>query len=105
MLRLQEEYPQLKNTIYLDHTGATTFAKSTITNFNDDISNNLYGNPQSNSASSQATSIRIEAVRKRILKYFNANEKEYNVIFTQNATAAIKLVIKIWENLIIVLMG
>ena len=35
--------------------------------------------------------MRIEGVRKRILKYFSANEEDYKVIFTQNATAAIKL--------------
>src|SRR6266498_4665026 len=90
--QIREGYPQLKNAIYLDHTGATSFAESTVKNFNNDISNNLYGNPQSNSASSQASSMRIDAVHKRILKYFNANENEYNVIFTQNATAAIKLI-------------
>src|SRR6266536_1979908 len=50
----EEEYPQLGNIIYLDHTGATTFAKSAVTNFNDDILNNLYGSPYSYSPSSQA---------------------------------------------------
>ncbi|GBC00895.1 hypothetical protein RclHR1_00400009 [Rhizophagus clarus] len=87
----EEEYPQLRDAIYLDHTGATTFTKSAIINFHNDILNNLYGNPHSNSASSQASSMRIEGVRKRILNYFSANEGEYDVIFTQNATAAIKL--------------
>src|SRR3954464_337774 len=47
----EEEYPQLRNEIYLDHTGATTFAKSAVTNFNNDILSNLYGNPHSNSTS------------------------------------------------------
>jgi len=87
----EEEYPQLRSAIYLDHTGATTFSKSMIINFHNDLLNNLYGNPHSNSASSQASSMRIDGVRKRILKYFNANEGDYDVIFTQNATAAIKL--------------
>jgi molybdenum cofactor sulfurtransferase len=88
----EEEYPQLRNEIYLDHTGATTFAKGAIINFHNDILNNLYGNPHSNSSSSQASSMRVEDVRKRILQYFSADEDEYTVIFTQNATAAIKMV-------------
>src|SRR6266496_1247057 len=73
----EEEYPQLRKAIYLDLTSATTFAKSAITNFNNDILNNHYGNPHSNSSRSQASSMKINAVRKRILKYFNTNEKEY----------------------------
>lgn len=87
----EEEYPQLRNAIYLDHTGTTTFTKSALTNFNNDLLSNLYGNPHSNSASSQASSMRVEGVRRRILKYFNADGNDYSVIFTQNATAAIKL--------------
>ncbi|RIA94014.1 pyridoxal phosphate-dependent transferase [Glomus cerebriforme] len=88
----EEEYPQLKNEIYLDHTGATTFARSAVVNFNNDILTNLYGNPHSNSPSSRLSSMRIEQVRKRVLSHFGTNEKDYTVIFTQNATAAIKLV-------------
>src|SRR6266542_4128202 len=88
----EKEYPQLKSCVYLDHTGSTTFAKSLVTNFVDDITNNLYGNPHSDSPSSQASTKRIKQVRTRILKHFNANEEDYTVIFTQNTTASIKLV-------------
>nr|CAG8613741.1 8511_t:CDS:1 [Entrophospora candida]CAG8620557.1 2119_t:CDS:1 [Entrophospora candida] len=88
----EKEYPQLKNAVYLDHTGSTTYAKSAIKNFGRDLLSNLYGNPHSNSPSSRASSVRIEEVRKRILRHFNTNNEEYSVIFTANATSAAKLV-------------
>jgi selenocysteine lyase/cysteine desulfurase len=88
----EEEYPQLKNEVYLDHTGATTFAKSAVVNFTDEILSNLYGNPHSQSPSSMASSKRVEEVRNRILRHFGTNENDYSVVFTANATAAIKLV-------------
>ncbi|CAG8630863.1 1241_t:CDS:2 [Funneliformis mosseae] len=88
----EKEYPQLNTCVYLDHTGSTVFAKSTVKNFMEDLMNNLYGNPHSNSPSSQASSMRIAGVRKRVLKFFGTNEKDYSIIFTQNATASAKLV-------------
>ncbi|CAI2191488.1 13878_t:CDS:2 [Funneliformis geosporum] len=96
----EKEYPQLKSCAYLDHTGSTTFAKSSLTEFVNDITNNLYGNPHSNSPSSQASTERIKKVRTKILEHFDANERDYAIIFTQNATASIKLVGEIfpWTN-------
>ncbi|RIA84860.1 molybdenum cofactor sulfurase [Glomus cerebriforme] len=88
----EEEYPQLKGTIFLDHSATTTYAKSALTSFTTDLVNNLYGNPHANSPSSQLCNQRIDQVRGRVLKHFNANPGDYHVIFTQNATAAIKLV-------------
>lgn len=88
----EKEYPQLKHGVYLDHTGSTTYAKSAIKNFGRDMLTNLYGNPHSNSPSSRASSMRVEEVRKRILRHFNTNEQDYSVIFTPNATGAAKMV-------------
>ncbi|CAG8525414.1 7857_t:CDS:10 [Gigaspora margarita] len=88
----ENEYPQLKDSVYLDHSGATVYAKSVVSSFANDLTNNLFGNPHSYNPSSQLTSQRVELIRARILKHFNANPGEYQVIFTQNASAAIKLV-------------
>src|SRR6266498_910194 len=88
----EKEYPQLNSCVYLDHTGATVYAQSTVTEFAKDLTRNLYGNPHSRSPSSIASSKRIEQVRKRVLKFFQANEQDYTIIFTQNATASAKLV-------------
>ncbi|RIA97013.1 hypothetical protein C1645_814676 [Glomus cerebriforme] len=42
----EEEYPQLKGTIFLDHSATTTYAKSALTSFTTDLVNNLYGNQE-----------------------------------------------------------
>ncbi|CAG8716600.1 5534_t:CDS:2, partial [Racocetra fulgida] len=88
----ENEYPHLKDIAYLDHTGTTTYAKSTIESFADDLKNNLFGNPHSENPSSLLSTERVDRVRLRILNHFNANPRDYQVVFTQNCTAAIKLV-------------
>ncbi|CAG8606798.1 15196_t:CDS:10, partial [Racocetra persica] len=88
----ENEYPQLKGSVYLDHSGATAYAKNVLDSFTNDLTNNLFGNPHSYNPSSQLTSQRVELIRARILRHFNANPGEYQVIFTQNASSAIKLV-------------
>ncbi|KAG9288975.1 hypothetical protein G9A89_015524 [Geosiphon pyriformis] len=88
----EKEYPQLKDAIYLDHAGTTTYAQSTLNSFHSDLSKTLYGNPHSKSPSSQLSTDRVNNVRARILKHFDANPDHYTVIFTANATSAIKLV-------------
>ncbi|CAG8544508.1 7079_t:CDS:10 [Ambispora leptoticha] len=88
----EKEYPQLKGEVYLDHAGTTTYPQSTLTEFHADLSRNLYGNPHSKSPSSQLATDRVNQVRNRVLKHFNASPEHYEVIFTANTTAAIKLV-------------
>lgn len=86
------EYPALKDSTYLDHAGTTLYAKSLIETYSKDLTENLYGNPHSASASSQLSSRRIDDVRLQVLRFFNADPAEFDVVFVANATAAIKLV-------------
>ncbi|KAK5318126.1 hypothetical protein LTR93_008171 [Exophiala xenobiotica] len=86
------EYPTLSHTTYLDHAGTTLYAKSLIKAYSEELTGNLFGNPHSASASSQLSSRRIDDVRLRVLRFFNANPDDFDVIFVANATAAIKLV-------------
>ncbi|KAI8602205.1 pyridoxal phosphate-dependent transferase [Dissophora ornata] len=89
----KEQYPQLKDAIYLDHAGATLPAQTLLQKFTADLTSNLYANPHSKSPSSQATSARVDAARQKILEHFKASiHGEWDVIFTANATAGIKLV-------------
>ncbi|KAH8731332.1 pyridoxal phosphate-dependent transferase [Phaeosphaeriaceae sp. PMI808] len=92
------EYPMLQGTTYLDHAGTTLYAKSLIERFSTDMISNLYGNPHSASNSSQLTTRRIEDVRLRLLKLFNADPREFDVIFVANATAGIKLVMDAFRD-------
>lgn len=78
--------------VYLDHAGATPYAKSLIESYARDLTTNLYGNPHSVSASSQRTTDRVDDIRLRALKFFNADPDVYDLVFVSNATAGIKLV-------------
>ena len=57
-----------------------------------DMTSNLFGNPHSASASSQLSTARIEDIRLRVLRFFNADPADFDLVFVANATAGIKLV-------------
>ncbi|KAL2133053.1 hypothetical protein VTI74DRAFT_2992 [Chaetomium olivicolor] len=82
----------LRGSIYLDHAGTTLHAKSLVERFAKDMTSNLFGNPHSASASSQLSTSRIEDIRLRVLRFFNADPAEFDLVFVANATAGIKLV-------------
>ncbi|SPQ18230.1 3dbc00f9-fe5c-4635-b5dc-305979b4254a [Thermothielavioides terrestris] len=86
------EYPMLNGSVYLDHAGTTIYAKSLMERFARDMASNLFGNPHSASASSQRSTARIEDIRLRVLRFFNADPAEFDLVFVANATAGIKLV-------------
>ncbi|KAJ5580517.1 hypothetical protein N7450_006818 [Penicillium hetheringtonii] len=88
----EENYPLLNDTTYLDHAGTTPYAKSMIEAFSQDMTSNLFGNPHSMSLSSQLSTTRTDDVRVRVLRFFNADPDEFDLVFVANATAAIKLV-------------
>ncbi|KAI1171206.1 molybdenum cofactor sulfurase [Nemania sp. FL0916] len=88
----EEQFPMLRDSIYLDHAGTTLYSKSFMDQFTSDMMGGLFGNPHSASASSQCTMSRIESIRHRILQFFNADPAEFDLIFVANATAGIKLV-------------
>lgn len=88
----EAEYPSLQNTVYLDHAGTTLYAKSLISNYTNNLTDNLFGNPHSASASSQLSTRCIDDTRLQVLRYFKANPSDFDVVFVANATAAIKLV-------------
>ncbi|KAI1412561.1 PLP-dependent transferase [Hypoxylon sp. FL1857] len=88
----QNEFPMLRDEVYLDHAGTTLYAKSLVDKFAADMTSNLFGNPHSASMSSQTSTSRIEDIRLRVLQFFNADPSEFDLVFVANATAGIKLV-------------
>ncbi|KAI4207547.1 MAG: hypothetical protein LQ346_000479 [Caloplaca aetnensis] len=88
----REEYPTLQGTVYLDHAGTTPYPQSLIEQFSKELTQTLFGNPHSSSASSQLSTRRIEDTRLRALRFFNASPDDFDLVFVANATAAIKLV-------------
>lgn len=81
-------------TTYLDHAGTTPFPRSLMQTFSKDMISNLFGNPHSRCSASSLSTVRVEAVRSRILEFFRASPEHFDVVFTANATAAIKLVVE-----------
>lgn len=80
------------NEIYLDYTGSGLYSKWQIDEHYHLLENSVMGNPHTFSPSSIASTEQIEKARGKILHFFNADHDEYDVIFTQNASQALKLV-------------
>lgn len=78
--------------IYLDYTGGGLYAESQLREHMEWLSRYVYGNPHSVNPTSQAATQAIEATRALILEFFHADPQEYEVIFTANASGALKLV-------------
>ncbi|MFE6486360.1 aminotransferase class V-fold PLP-dependent enzyme [Streptomyces sp. NPDC057757] len=77
---------------YLDHTGAGLPPRSLVTGSARRITGGLYGNPHSGSPASRASGHLLNEARQAVLRHFNADPAEYAVIFTANATGALRLV-------------
>ncbi len=78
--------------IYLDYTGGSLYAESQLREHQELLLNGVFGNPHSTNPTSYAATELIEATRQSILRFFNADAAEYVVIFTSNASGALKLV-------------
>ena len=78
--------------IYLDYTGGSLYADSQVRAHAELLTAGVFGNPHSGSLSSMASTTLVERARRRVLEFFHAPPSIYTVVFTQNATAALKLV-------------
>jgi molybdenum cofactor sulfurtransferase len=78
--------------VYVDYTGGSLYADSQVREHAEMLASEVFGNPHSGSLSSVATTNLVEQTRRSVLSYFNAPPGAYTVVFTQNATAALKLV-------------
>lgn len=78
--------------VYLDYTGGGLYAESQLNAHMDLLRSSVFGNPHSHNPTSQAMTDLVERARAAVLRFFNAPAAEYVVIFTPNATGALKLV-------------
>lgn len=76
---------------YLDYAGSGLYAESHVAAHRALLAQGVFGNPHSANGASDASTVMIEAARKRVLRFLDAGD-EYDVCFTANASAAIKLV-------------
>ncbi len=88
------EYGRLdkQNQVYLDYTGSGLYALSQIKNHWNLLVKGVYGNPHSHNPTSTLTTKLVNETRDAILQFFSASPDEYTVIFTPNASGALKLV-------------
>lgn len=78
--------------IYLDYTGGGLYGESQLREHFELLSSHVFGNPHSLNPTSRASTERVERARAAVLDFFHASPDEYTVIFTSNATHALKLV-------------
>lgn len=78
--------------VYLDYTGGGLYGESQIRAHADVLLNQVLGNPHSQNPTSLASTHNVEAAREHIRQFFEADPQEYEVIFTLNASGALKLI-------------
>ncbi|MDP1795065.1 MAG: aminotransferase class V-fold PLP-dependent enzyme [Acidimicrobiales bacterium] len=78
--------------VYLDYTGGGLYAESQIREHLELLSGSVLGNPHSNNPTSLASTQLVDEARAAVLEFFSADPAEFDVIFTSNASGALKLV-------------
>ena len=82
----------LHDQAYLDYTGGGLYAESQLREHQALLRAGIFGNPHSNSPASRASTRLADEARRAVLAFLNASPDEYTVVFTANASAALKLV-------------
>lgn len=78
--------------VYLDYTGGGIYAASQIRAHQRLLERLVLGNPHSTNPTSRVATDLVERARAAVLDFFHASPDEYAVVFTANASAALKLV-------------
>jgi selenocysteine lyase/cysteine desulfurase len=77
---------------YLDYTGAALAPASLIRRDGRRLLGTVRGNPHAESGPARESTRALERARDMTLRFVNASPREYDVVFTANASAAIRLV-------------
>ncbi len=78
--------------VYLDYTGGGLYGTSQVARHSEFMCAGVFGNPHSGNPASLKMTDHVEATRHKVLEFFNASPDDYTVIFTPNASGALKLV-------------
>lgn len=78
-------------TAYLDHTGSALYPKSLVQQDARRLLRQVLGNPHSESAPSLASTEALEEARALTLRFFDADPAAYEVVFTANASGAMRI--------------
>jgi molybdenum cofactor sulfurtransferase len=78
--------------VYLDYTGGGLYADSQVRRHHELLADAVFGNPHSRNPTSLAATSLVDEAREEVRRFFNASPDEYEVVFTANASGALKLV-------------
>jgi molybdenum cofactor sulfurtransferase len=78
--------------VYLDYTAGGLYAASQLDRHMTLLRQGVFGNPHSTNPASSETMQLVDRTRQAVLRFFNAAPDEWVVIFTGNASQALKLV-------------
>ncbi|KAF5355067.1 hypothetical protein D9756_005519 [Leucocoprinus leucothites] len=82
----------LQGETYVDYTGGGMYPEILTSSLTEFLNTNVLGNTHSVNNSSKLSMKCADEARKAALQFFGASEDEYTVVFTPNATGALKLV-------------
>lgn len=90
----QREFSRLdeQGVAYLDYTGSALYGASQVAAQREILERSVFGNPHSEHDASRASTAALDAARRRVLEFLDADPDEYDVCFTANTSAAVKLV-------------
>ncbi|EJD36708.1 PLP-dependent transferase [Auricularia subglabra TFB-10046 SS5] len=91
----KREYARLdRGETYVDWMGSAVFPDCIVRHHAQMLLDpcNVFGNTHSRSESSKLSASHAQVARAAVLRFFDADTNEYAVIFTQNASTALKLV-------------
>jgi selenocysteine lyase/cysteine desulfurase len=78
--------------VYLDYTGTALYTATQIERHHERLLGQVFGNPHSENPAALESTERMERARRRVLAFFNADPAEYDVVFTANASNALRTV-------------
>lgn len=78
--------------VYLDYTGGGLYGESQLAEHATFMAEHVLGNPHSGNPASMLMTQFVEEARQAVLAFFNASPEDYAVIFTPNASGALRLV-------------
>ncbi len=90
----EREYPLLDRDghVYLDYTAGNVCPRSLVERHLALLKSEILGNPHSGNPTASRASVYMERARSAVLEFFNAAAEEWAVVFTANATQALKIV-------------
>ncbi len=77
---------------YLDYTGGGLYADSQIRRHSELLAASVLGNPHSQNPTSLASAGLAREARDAVRRFFHAPEDEFEIVFTANASGALRLV-------------